>query len=305
MKAWLAKLKVLLGLLKMTAREWYDDNTFLFGAALAYYTVFSLAPILIIAIAATSLAFGRQAAEDQITQEIGNVVGPTVGTAVQEVIRNAWATGSGTLATVISALVLVVGATGVFAELQESLNAIWKVQPKPGRGLWGVVRDRLLSFAVVLCIGFLLLVSLVISAGLAALNKLLTFASLPGTVYLWQAINGVFSFGLITVLFAMIYKILPDVIIDWRDVWIGAAVTALLFTAGKYLISVYLGQGGVASAYGAAGSLVVILLWVYYSSQILLFGAEFTQVYAKHIGKPLLPTRNAVAVVKTVQPQSA
>jgi membrane protein len=224
-----------------------------------------------------------------------------VGQAVQDLAKAGQDTGAGIWATVISAAVLVIGATSVFAQLQEALNLIWRVKPKEGRGLWDVIRDRIWSFAVVVVIGFLLLVSLVITTALAALAQYLPAA------LAWQVVNWLISFGLVTLLFALIYKILPDAAIDWEDVWVGAAVTALLFTVGKYLIGLYLGQSGVVSTYGAAGSLVVILLWVYYSSQILLFGAEFTHVYALDRRKPLRPLENAEAVApaKPAGPEAA
>jgi membrane protein len=281
-------------LVKQACTQWYNGNTFLLGAALAYYTVFSIAPVLIIAIAVASLVFGRDVVRDQLTREAGQTVGPQVASALNDLLTYAQSRTEGTIATIVSIVVLVIGATSLFAQLQYSLNTIWNVQPKPDRGIWGVVRDRVLSFAIVLAIGFLLFVSLVFSTVLAALGSMLSRTGLPGGVFLWQIINSVISFGLITLLFAMIYKFLPDVRIAWSDVWIGAAVTALLFTVGKHLIGLYLGKFGAISTYGAAGSLVIVLLWVYYSSQILLLGAEFTQVYACRSGKPIVPSDNAV-----------
>jgi membrane protein len=283
-------------LLKETARQWYDDNTFQLGAALAYYTVFSLAPVVLIAIAVAGLVFGPEAARSQIVAEISATVGPTVGQAIESLLQHTGDTGTGTLATVVGVAVLLFGATSVFAQLQEALHTIWGVQPKPGRGLLGVLKDRFWSFAAVVGVAFLLLVSLVLSAGLAALSRFLTPAAVPGGVYLWQALNWVFSLVLITALFALLYRLLPDVRLAWGDVWVGAFVTAVLFTLGKYLVGLYLGRSGVTSAYGAAGSLVVILLWVYYSSQVFLFGAEFTQVYATADGKPVQAAENAVPV---------
>jgi membrane protein len=287
------KLKVVWDLLKQTCIEWYNDNTFTLGAALAYYTVFSIAPVLIIAIAVAGLIFSQEAAREQLTQEVSETVGQQVALALNDLIRYAQSPQQGILATIISVVVLIVGATSLFAQLQYSLNTIWNVQPKPGRGLWGVLRDRILSFTLVVSIGFLLLVSLAVSAALAALGKFLSGAGLPGGAALWQIVNAALSFGFITLLFALIYKFLPDVHIAWNDVWIGAAVTGLLFTAGKHLIALYLGQTNAVSPYGAAGSLVVVLLWVYYSSQILLLGAEFTEVYACRSGKPIVPSANA------------
>jgi membrane protein len=280
-------------LLKETSRQWYGDNTFQLGAALAYYTIFSLAPVVVIAIAVAGLIFGEEAARGQISREIGHLAGPAVADAVEQTVRNAADTGMGGVAAIISVGVLIVGATTVFAQLQQALNTIWGVRPKEGRGLLGILKDRFWTFTIVLAIGFLLLVSLIVSAALSA-----AAAWLPGGAHLagidwWRVLNVIVSFTLVTLLFALIYKLLPDAEIAWRDVWVGAAVTSAMFAVGKYLIGLYLGQSGTVSAFGAAGSLVLILLWVYYSSQILLFGAEFTQVYANRKGKPIVATANA------------
>ncbi len=291
------KLKELWTLLKKTFWQWVDDNTFLHGAALAFYTAFAIAPVVLVAVAVAGLAFDRTAALNQIVAEISSVAGHQVGQTVADIVHATQQDGNGVLMTIVSAVVLVLGATSVFAQLQQSLNTIWRVQPKEGRGILGVLKDRFWSFTVVIGIGFLLLVSLVLSAALAAMARYL-----GDGVFIWRALNWLVGFGLITLLFAMMYKLLPDVRIDWGDVWVGAAVTALLFDLGKYLIGLYLGQASWISAYGAAGSLVVMLLWVYYSSQIVLFGAEFTQVHAHREGKPLVPTPNAERV-KTVELQ--
>ncbi|MGE0758905.1 MAG: YihY/virulence factor BrkB family protein [Pirellulaceae bacterium] len=275
-------------LAKEAVTKWWADNTFQLGAALAYYSVFSLAPILIIAVAVASLAFGEEAARGHIANEIRATVGPRVATAIQETIRDSAEDGSGKFATVISVGILFFSATAVFSQLQEALNTVWGVQTVAGRSWMDMVRDRFWSFTVVLGVGFLLLVSLVLSTALSALATFLTPASWADGIFLWRAIHGLISFGFITVLFAMIYKLLPDVEIAWHDVWVGAAVTALLFTMGKYLIGLYLANSSWVSAYGAAGSLVVVLLWVYYSAQIFLLGAEFTYVHATHSGRPLV-----------------
>ncbi len=290
-------------ILKEAAIQWYNGNTFLHGAALAYYTVFSLAPTLIIALGIAGLVFQRDAAQKQMISQINETFGDSVGKATNDLLQYAGSPGHGLIATILSLVVLILSATSLFGQLQSSLDTIWGVEAKPGRGILGVLKDRLLSFAVVVGIGFLLLVSLVVSAGLAAIGKLLTPESLPGGTYLWQGINVLISFGLITLLFALIFKVLPDVRIAWREVWVGAVVTALLFTIGKYLLGLYLGRTAVVSPYGAAGSLVLILLWVYYSSQILLFGAEITQAYARHHGNPLEPTENAIRINRTTEDQ--
>jgi membrane protein len=281
------------GLLKDTFWRWWNGNTFLLGAALAYYTVFALAPVVVIALAIAGVFFDKQSAHTGLLREINNTVGDQVGKAIASVIDDTQDGSTGVLATIVAIVMLILGASSVFVQLQEALNTIWGVQRKAGTGWWTTLTDRFWSFTIVLVLGFLLLVSLVLSAGLAALAKLLEPSDLPGSTYLWQALNWLISFGLITLLFALIYKLLPDTQIDWSDVWVGAAVTALLFDIGKYLIGMYLGRSSWISAYGAAGSLVIILLWVYYSSQIFLFGAEFTYVFANHKGKPLIPKENA------------
>ena len=277
--------KDLFELVKATGRVWYEHEAYRLGAALAYYMAFSLAPVLIIVVAMASLVFGERAAQGQLVEQIGTTVGPQMAQTIQDILRQTHTAGSGTLATVFALAVLLFGATAVFAELKNALDAIWDVRPKPGRGWLRVVKDRFWSFTVVLGIGLLLLVSLSAST---VLDKFVSFASLPGSIYWWQAVEVIVSLGLLTLLFAMIYKTLPDVLLSWRDVWVGAAVTAVLFTLGKYLIGLYLGHIGLTSAYGVAGALAVILLWVYYSSQVLLFGAAFTQVYANKYGRPLV-----------------
>jgi len=246
------------------------------GAALAYYTIFSLAPLVLIAVSIAGLVFGEEAAQGRLVTEIETAVGPTVANAIQETIKNARSTEGSTTASVVGIVILLFGASGVFVQLQSSLNAIWEVEQRTTSGIWSFIRDRLHTFALVLGIGFLLLVSLVINTALSAMSRYVA----PAQTIVTQALNQVISFGLTTLLFALIFKVLPDRPVAWDDVWIGAAFTSLLFTVGKYLLGLYLGQGSVVSAYGAAGSLVVILLWVYYASQIILFGAQFTQVYA-------------------------
>jgi membrane protein len=262
-------------LLKCAVKRFIAKDTFTMGAALAYYTAFSLAPLLIIAVAIAGLIFGEQAAQGYLSTELQGALGETVAKAVEEMVKNARQSGDGAFASVIGLIVLLFGAGGVFGQLQTSLNAIWDVPPTSS-GLWQFLRARFLSFGMVLGICFLLLVSLIASTAISALSK-----SLPlGTAFMAQAINQVLSFAAITALFALIYRILPDRHIDWQDVGLGAAFTALLFTVGKYLIGLYLGKGSATSAFGAAGSLAVILLWVYYASQILLFGAQFTYARA-------------------------
>jgi len=286
-------------LFKSTYSKWNEDHAPGLGAALSYYSVFSLAPLLMIVIAIAGLVFGQEAAQGQIMGQIQGLVGEESAKAIQSMIEEARKPAASILATVISTIMLLVGATGVFAQLQESLNIIWKVKDKPGEGIWKTLKDRFLSLLAVLGTGFLLLISLVISAGLSAVGATLDHV-LPGPEFLLQLINFVVSLAVVTLLFAMIYKLLPDTPIRWDDVWIGASLTALLFTIGKFFIGLYLGKSDVGVAYGAAGSLVVILIWVYYASQIFLFGAEFTAVYAESRGTQLAPTSHAQEPVGTL-----
>jgi membrane protein len=292
------KPKETFSLLKATAFEWLDDQAPTLGAALAYYTVFSLAPLLIISIALAGLVFGAEAAQGQIFDQLRGLLGDASGKAMQEIVQSASAEPkTGVVATVIGFVTLLFGASGVFGQLQASLNIIWGVQPKPGRGILGILRDRSLSFGFILVVGFLLLVSLLLTAGIAFVGKQFG-AMVPGMEALIQILNSILSLAVITLLFGMMFKILPDANIAWRDVWIGAFITALLFTLGKFALGFYLGRSGVASSYGAAGSLIVLLLWVYYSSQVVFFGAEFTQVYANRFGSHVTPSSNAIAVSK-------
>src|SRR6266850_1642854 len=288
--------KEILPILKETASEWMEDQAQSLGAALAYYTVFSLAPLLLIAIAIAGFFFGREAAQGQIFDQLRGLLGEASGKAMQDMVQNAnTKPATGVMAALIGAVTLLFGASGVFGQLQASLNAIWGVQPKPGRGVLGIIQDRILSFGFILVVGFLLLVSLLFTATIALVG--VWFGGMvPGMEALIQILNSVLSLALITLLFATIFKFLPDAKIAWHDVWIGAFITALLFTIGKFALGLYLGKTGVSSSYGAAGSLIVLLLWVYYSSQIIFLGAEFTQVYANRFGSHVAPSSNAVAV---------
>jgi membrane protein len=290
------KLKEFWQMVKETAHDWSADKVPRLGASLAYYSIFSLAPLLLIAIGLAGLIFGEQAARGEILGQLRTVVGNTAAEAIQQILESSSERRSGIIATVIGFVLLLFGASGVFVELQDSLNTIWKVMPRPGMGWIELIRVRLLSFLIILGTGLLLLVSLVASAVLQAVGTFLqpAAAHLPGGPWLWEAINGVVSFALLLLLLAMIYRVLPDADIAWRDVWVGALVSALLFTAGKYGIGVYLSHSSVTSAFGAAGSVVVLLVWVYYSAQILLFGAEFTRVYACHTGSRIQPSEHAV-----------
>jgi len=273
----------LVAMSKQTFAAWIDDYAPSMGAALAYYTLFSMAPLLLIAVSIAGLAFGPDAARGEIFAQLNGLIGDEGAAAAQTLLQSLNRPAQGIAGTVIGAATLVVGAASVFGELQNSLDRIWRVPPRRGSSLWTLIRARLVSFGMVLGIGFLLVVSLIASAAIAAFGKRYAHA-FGGWALIAEALNFAISFAVVTALFAMIYKILPRVRIGWRDVWIGAAVTALLFTIGKSLIGVYLGRSGVASGFGAAGSLIVVILWTYYSAQIFLLGAEFTHVYARACG---------------------
>lgn len=288
-------------LLTQTFKEWQEDNASRLAAALAYYTVFSIPPLLIIAIAIAAQIFDQTAVQQQITNQMQSLIGDSGAQVVEAILENSSQAGESIWAAIISVVTLLLGASGVFGELHSTLNAIWEVQARPGRGLLGTIKDRFFSFTMVLGVGFLLLVSLVVSAGLAAVNEFVTGA-LPGLVILAQAINFLVSFGIITVLFALVFKVVPDVKIAWRDVWVGAVVTAFLFTVGKFAIGLYLGNSAPGSTYGAAGSLIVLLLWVYYSAQILFLGAEFTQVYANKFGSHIVADADAIPLTPEAFP---
>jgi membrane protein len=290
-------VKRIVELFKKTFQEWQEDKASRLAAALAYYTAFSIAPLFVIAIAIAALVFGEEAAQGKIFWQLRDLVGQDAAKAIQSLLVSSSKPAEGTIATIISVALLFFGASNVFSQLQDALNTIWEVAPKPGIGVKGIVKTRILSFGIVLGIGFLLLVSLILSAVLAGLGNY--FGELmPGLQVLWTILNFGLSFGVITLLFALMFKFLPDAKIAWSDVWIGALLTALLFTIGKSLIGLYLGNSGVGSTYGAAGSFVVLLLWVNYSAQILFFGAEFTQVYANKYGSRIIPKKNAVPLTE-------
>jgi membrane protein len=275
-----------LGMLKEALRDWNEDNAPRLGAALSYYTIFSIAPLLLISIAAAGLVFGAEAAQGRVVAQVQGLIGRTAAEAIQGMIENARKPGQGVLATVLGFATLLFGAGGAFNELRAALDVVWEIPPRKGGGVLAMVRERLASFAMVLVVGFLLLVSLVLSAGISAFEVKGTF---PGSGLVLQVVNNGVSLAVITVLFALIFKYLPDAHppVAWKDIWIGAFITAALFTLGKYAIGLYLGRSAVGSAYGAAGSLVLLLVWVYYSAQILFFGAELTQVYARRHGSRL------------------
>lgn len=270
-------------LIKSSVVSWRRDHASSMGGALAYYTLFSIAPVLIIVIAVAGFFFGAEAARGEIVTQLRGLLGDDGAAAVQALLESANEPEEGLFATISSLALLVLGATTVFAELQTDLDRIWRAETKPISGVWAFLRARLLSFGLVLVLAFLLLVSLVLSAALAALGRWWG-GWFEGWAILLEILNFIASFAITTGLFAVIYKLLPRTKIAWHDVWIGAAVTALLFAVGKFLIGLYIGRSGVASGFGAAGSFVVLLVWVYYSTQIFLLGAEFTWVYAHEHG---------------------
>jgi membrane protein len=287
--------KRVFGLLKETAYGWLGSESFQQGAALAFYGVFALAPTLIIAIAMAGILFGEDAARGQLVTTLESSLGPTVAKAIVESLKYVYVSRSGWSATLIGIGFVVFAATGLFTQLQAALNSIWGVRPRPGRGLWIIVRSRIVAFVVVVGIGLLMLVSLGANAVLVVVHRILPPATWPGGLDPWDGVNSILSIGLLTLLFAMIYKLLPDAIIAWRDVWVGAFITALLFSLGNFLMSLYFTIAAPALVYGAAGSLVVVMLWVYYSAQILLFGAEFTKNFANAYGQTMRPADYAVS----------
>ncbi len=276
--------RALASLARASVAAWIDDFAPSMGAALSYYTIFSIAPLLLIVIAVVGFVYGREAASGQIFHELRGLFGDAGAAAIQGMVKSASDPAKGVLATVLGVIALVFGATTVFSELQSALDRIWR-SPAAARkeGPWSLVRSRVLSFGMILAIGFLLLVSLVLSAGISALSSLWG-SWFVGIEMVLQVVNFVVSVLVITLLFGLIYRLLPRARIGWRDVWVGAGVTSLLFTLGKFLIGLYIGKSSVVSGFGAAGSLVVVLLWVYYSAQIFLLGAEFTWVYSYRHG---------------------
>src|SRR5438874_1524831 len=284
-----------ISLLKQTFSEWLDDKVPQLGAALAYYTVFSLAPLILLLLAIVGFLFRNDPAGawKKITEQMSYFLDKSAIDVVQSVAQKASQSNKGLLATSIGILLALFGASGVFGQLQNALNTIWGVKAKPGRGITALIRARFLSFAMVAGICFLLLVSLVIESVLKSFSAYVQ-AMFPGGIVIALVVYSIFDFVIVVLLFASIFKFLPDMKIHWRDVWIGAVMTAILFLIGKWALGLYLGSGAAASAYGAASSLITLLLWIYYSSQILLFGAEFTQVYATRAGRAFVQDNYAV-----------
>jgi membrane protein len=291
--------KGVITLFKNTVNEWLQDKCPQLGAALAYFTVFSLAPLLVVLLAVFGLVFGNsEVARHRIIEQLQYFIDPGGIKAVQDVAAQAAKPKAGIIATAIGIVIGLFGASGVFGQLQDALNTIWGVKPKPGGGLWGFLRARFLSFAMVGGVCFLLLVSLTVETILRSLNEFLR-AMLPGGEILAMALFLLFDLVVVVLLFAFIFRYLPDAKIAWKDVWIGAALTGALFVLGKFVLALYLGSGAAGSAYGAASSLITLLLWIYYSAQILFFGAEFTQVYANTYGSMVAPKKHAVKIERT------
>lgn len=277
-------------LFKQAFQHWQQDNAAQIAAALAYYTVFSLTPLLVVAIAIAGSIFGAEAAKEEILSQIQYFVGNSGAEVIATILDNASQPEIKNLASLVSLAVLFIGASGVFVQLQEALNQIWNVSSKQKGGIKELIRKRILSFLMIFTIGFLLLLSLILSAAISALSNFGSNYFINESSIL-SLLNFLLSFALTTFLFAAIYKFLPDVVIAWQDVWLGAIFTSLLFSFGKYLLGLYLSKSSFSSAYGAAGSFVVLLAWVYYSAQIFLFGAELTQVYARQFGRKIISSR--------------
>jgi membrane protein len=288
--------------IKDTFSEWSEDKAPRLSAALAYYTAFSLAPILVIVIAIVGLVLDRGTVQESVIQQVGGLAGSGGADLIRTMLEASQDFDSNLMAMIIGIAALIFGATGVFGALQDALNTMWEVASKPKQGILGFIKSRFFSFAMVIVVGFLLLVSLVISAALVALNEW-SLALLPGFEVVFQILNVITSFLAITLLFALLFKYVPDAEIKWRDVWFGAVITALLFSIGKQAIGLYLGNSDPGSKFGGAGALVIILLWVYYSAMILFLGAEFTQVYTNTFGSKVVPAKDAVRLTEEMRTQ--
>jgi len=283
-------------ILKKTFNGFIEDRALKLSAALSYYTIFSLAPLLLLMISLAGLFLGRDAIQGHVFGEINGLIGNEAAAQIQDIIKNMELSGKTNAALIIGAVTLIIGATSVFGEIQDSINLIWKVKAKPKRGWVKLLKDRLLSSSIIVGLGFLLIVSLMVNGALVAMSDLIKRYFPEMTVLLFNAINIAISFAVITVLFGVIFKVLPDAKIAWKDVRMGAFFTACLFMLGRFLIGMYIETTSTGSAYGAAGSLIIILVWVYYTAAILYFGAEFTKAYAEHIGARIEPADYAVYI---------
>lgn len=282
--------------LKQTVLNFFQDDSFSYASSIAFYTIFSLPAILIISLSVGATFYEREVVQAELINQVGRLIGKESAADVEQILINAALDSTSSLAKIVGVATLIFSATTVFISLQTSLNKIWGIKPKPERGIVKYLLDRLLSLAMVISIGFLLLVSLVVDTLLMVIQNNLSQVFAGWTLYFISVINIVISLALITLIFAILFKVLPDAKIKWKDVWVGALVTTAFFAVGKYLIGFYLGNSSVNSAYGAAGSLVIILIWVYYSTVIFLFGAELTSVYAEKLGSDIQPYHNAVKV---------
>jgi membrane protein len=289
------KIKAFFSLFWDAYNDWNDDNAWRMGAALAYFAIFSLAPLLLIIIVIASFVFGRAAAQGQIVSQIQGLIGPVGANAIQTMIANASQSHSTTWATIFGVVMLIFGASGVFVQIRGSLDTIFRVKEKPLGTIRAYIKDRLISFGMILVIAFLLLISLVLSVAISGFSSYISNLIL-GLRGILRIVDFVVSFVVITALFALMFKYLPDIKIKWRYIWVGSALTSLLFTVGKYLIGLYLGTSGASSIFGAASSLVIILLWAFYSSLIFLYGAEFTKCYSERFGGKVYASENAVKV---------
>ena len=287
-----------LDILKNTYSNFISDRGLKLSASLSYYTLFSLAPLLLLLISLAGFFYGREAIQGHVFNEINGLIGNQAALQIQEIIKNMELSGKTRTALFVGIITLLIGATSVFSEIQDSINMIWKLKVKPKRGWVKILKDRLLSSSLIVGFGFLLIVSLVINGVLLMLNNFLKSYFPDVTIILFQIINIIISFGVITILFGIIFKVLPDAKIDWKDVRIGAFFTACLFMIGRFVIGLYIQSSSTGTAYGAAGSLIVILVWVYYTAAILYFGAEFTKVYIEHIGSKIRPAQYAVFVTE-------
>ncbi len=288
--------KDIYGILKDTAIGFGNDRAIKMSASLSYYTMFSMAPLLLLMISLAGAFYGRDAVQGKVFSEMNGLLGNQAALQVQEIIKNMELSGQTTFSLIISGIMLIIGATTIFVDIQDSINSIWRVKAKPKRGWVKLIKDRLLSSSIIVGLGFLMIVTLVVNGALSALGDMLRSYFPDVTVVLMQILNLGISFLVMTILFGVIFKVLPDAEIRWKDVRVGAFFTACLFMLGRYLISIYIETTGTGSAYGAAGSIIVILVWVYYTAAILYFGAEFTRVYVDYTGARIQPSDHAVYV---------
>ena len=302
-----SKVKTVFAFMKEVFSNFSDDKVMKYSASLSYYTVFSIAPILIIIISIAGFFFGKEAIQGQVFGQLNGLVGQQAATQIQEMIGNTHSSGNTFIASVISIVVLILGATGIFGEIQDSINSIWGLKSKPKTGIIKIIINRLISFSLIVSLGFVAMVTLLLNTAVDVLSKNLA-RLIPGAgQYFVEILNYILIFVVITAMFAVIFKVLPDAKIKWRDVIRGAVLTAILFIIGKFVISIYVQKTNVGSVYGAAGSIVILLVWVYYTAVILYFGAEFTKVYAIKYGSKILPNNYAVwiKVKEEEQPRQA